>query len=151
MALASTASTEAEEIQHSMREIRAELRDDVKELVDSAHEMTEWTRYVRAYPWLFVGAAVAVGYLLVPHRPIIVQPDADGLIELAKRHKLVVKMDESAAQKRGGGLLGQLVSVAAAALLHGGLKFVSSELTRAISAASEAPTSQNGHAGARHE
>jgi len=150
MAFVTTASTEAEEIQQSMHEIRAELRDNVKELVVSAHQMTDWTRYVRAYPWLCAGAALAAGYMLVPQRPVIVRPDADGLIELAKRHKLVVKMNESATQ-RGGGLLGQIISVAAAALLHAGLKYASYELTQALSPAGPSPVTGDGHAGAHHE
>jgi hypothetical protein len=151
MASVTTPSAEAEEIQRSMHEVRAELRDDMKELVVNAHQMADWTKYVRAYPWLCAGAALAAGYLLVPQRAVVVRPDADGLIELAKRHKLVVKMDEAAPTKKGAGLLGQIISVAAAALLHGGLKFVSHELAQAVSAANSPQASGNGRAGARHE
>jgi len=77
---------EGDDLQRQMRQVRAELRDDVQELVVGAREMADWTRYVRAYPWLCAGAALAVGFILVPQRSHIVRPDADGLIELAKRH-----------------------------------------------------------------
>ena len=90
MAHVMTPTNDADEVQRQMREVRAELRDDVKELVVSAHEMTDWKRYVRAYPWLCVGGALAAGFLIIPQRSVIVRPDAEGLIELAKRNKLVV-------------------------------------------------------------
>ena len=57
------APDEGEEILRQMREVRAELRDDVQELVGSAREMADWTTYVRAYPWLCAGAAFALGAL----------------------------------------------------------------------------------------
>jgi hypothetical protein len=144
-------TTEADELQRQMRAVRQELRDDVQELVVSAHQMGEWKRYVRAYPWLCVGGALAAGFLLVPQRSVIVRPDAEGLIELAKRNKLVVKMEETPPpQKKGGGLLAQLVSLAAASLLQGGLKIASQQLTHAMSSAAS-HAQGNGHAGVHHD
>src|SRR4051812_27606766 len=122
----------AEELQRQMRGVRQELRDDVQDLVVSAHEMADWKIYVRAYPWLCVGAAFAAGFLLVPRRPLIVKPEAEGLIKWAKRKKLVVKMEEPPPQKKRGGLFAQLLSMAAAALLQGGLQAVSGQLSEAI-------------------
>ena len=40
-----------------------ELREDVQDLVVSAHKMADLANYVKAYPWLCVGAALAAGYL----------------------------------------------------------------------------------------
>jgi hypothetical protein len=131
-----------------MRELRHELREDVQEIVVSAHQMGDWTVYVRAYPWLCVGVALAAGYLVVPQRPVIVKPDADGLIELARRNKLVVKMEETPPQKKRGGLMAQLLSVAAAALLQGGLKIASSQLSQAMSGMAH---HSNGRPGVHHE
>jgi hypothetical protein len=125
--------------------VRAELREDVQELVVSANKMGDWASYVKAYPWLCVGGALAAGFFLVPQRAVIVRPDAEGLIELAKRNKLVVKMEETAPKKKRGGLFADLVSMAAATLLQGGLKIVSQQLTNAVGAAHR-PHS-NGHAG----
>jgi hypothetical protein len=140
---------EADDVQRQMREIRADLRDDVRELVVSANQMADWTRYVRAYPWLCAGAALAVGYFVVPQRPLIVKPDAEGLIELAKRNKLVVKMEEPPPAKKRGGLFTQLASLAAAALVQGGMKLVSQQLTQAMATAGH-PHS-NGRPGVHHE
>jgi len=149
MAQGIAAPMEADDVQRQMREIRADLRDDVRELVVSANQMADWTRYVRAYPWLCAGAALAVGYLVVPQRPLIVKPDAEGLIELAKRNKLVVKMEEPPPSKKRGGLFTQLASLAAAALVQGGMKLVSQQLTQAMATAGQ-PHS-NGRPGVHHE
>jgi len=140
-----TSSSDAGEIQRQMREVRVELRDEVQELVGNARELTDWPTYVRAYPWLCVGAAFAVGYFIVPSRPMIIRPDAEGLMELARRNKLVVKMDTPPPKKRGG-LVADLVGMAAGALLQRGISIVSDQVTRAMEAAARA--NSNGHSGA---
>jgi len=149
MAQAQTTPSQAEDVQREMREVRQELREDVQELVVNAHQMGDWTVYVRAYPWLCVGAAMAAGFFLVPQRSVIVKPDAEGLIELARRNKLVVKMEQTPPQKKKGGLLAQLVSVAAAALMQGGMKVITSQLSQAMGGAS--PPHPNGRPGVHHE
>ena len=132
------ATSEVEEIQRCMREVRAELREDVQEFVVSAREMTDWTIYVRAYPWLCVGAAAAVGFLLIPGRSQIIKPDADGLMELARRNKLVVKLDGEPRKKPGfvTGLLG----LAASTLLQTGLAVGTKQLSQALDAYAQQPT-----------
>jgi hypothetical protein len=132
--MASTsAHDEAEAIQRHMREVRVELRQDVREMVVSAHHMADISRYVRAYPWLCVGAAVAAGFLIVPQRSVLIKPDAEALIELARRHKLIVKTDEGTTKKKRGGLFAELLGLAAATLLQGGLKVASSQLSHVFS------------------
>jgi hypothetical protein len=149
MAQAVTAGSEADDIQRQMREVRAELRDDVKDLMNSTQDLRDWTRYVRAYPWLCVGLAAAAGYVLVPSRPMIVHPDPESLFKLAKEHKLVMKPEDGAVEKRKGGLVSKLVSVAMAAALQGGMRIVTQQLTEAMSAAANKPHS-NGRPGVHH-
>jgi len=133
----SLSSAEADEVQRQMREIRAELRDDVQELVVSAEKMADWTQYVTAYPWLCVGAALAAGYLIVPQRAVVMRPDAEALIELAKKHKLFVNTSDNATggkvPRKRGGLFGELLGLAAATLLQGGLKMVTTQLAQSFS------------------
>jgi len=138
MADAGGGQSDAQAIQNQMRDLRADLREDVHEVVASAHQMTDIANYVRAYPLLCVGAALAAGYLVVPQRPVVVRPDAEALVELAKKHQLVVKTNEGAAPKRRGGLLGQLLSLAAATILQGGLKIATQQLAETFA--------HNGHA-----
>ena len=127
-------SPNADEIQRQMREVRAELRGDVQDLVTSAHQMAELGRYVRAYPWLCVGAAVAAGYLIVPQRSVVIRPDAEALVELARKHKLVVKTDEGPPQKKRRSLLADLLGMAAMTLLQGGLKVATTQMSQAFAA-----------------
>jgi hypothetical protein len=134
-----TTTSEADDIQRCMREVRAELREDVREFVVNARDMTDWTMYVRAYPWLCVGAAAAAGYLLIPQRAQIIKPDAEGLIELAKRNKLVVKMDGGGEQKKKQGFVSSLIGLAAGTLLQGALAVATKQLSQALDAHAQKP------------
>jgi len=131
-----SSSPDADEVQRQMREIRAELRDDVHHIVESAHNMADWTQYVTAYPWLCVGAALAAGYLIVPQRAVIMRPDAEAMIELAKKHKLFVNTTDGATggkvPRKRGGLFGELLGLAAATMLQGGLKIATTQLAQAF-------------------
>lgn len=139
------APAEAESIQKQMRAVREDIRDDVREIVGSAHDMTDWTLYVKAYPWLCLGAAFALGFVIVPARSVVIKPDAEGLMELARRNKLVVKMQESSPQKKRGGLLNELLGMAAATLLHSGVKVVTNQLAQGF--ASDGHPHRNGRPG----
>jgi len=145
MSQAIRAPAEAETIQKQMRAVREDIRDDMRELVVSAREMTDWTIYVKAYPWLCLGAAFALGFVIVPSRSVIIKPDAEGLMELARRNKLVVKMQESSPQKKRGGLLNELLSLAAATLLQSGMKVVTSQFSQGFS--SDGQPHRNGRPG----
>lgn len=74
-----------------MREVRADIRTDVEEVVENAQTMTDWRHYVTNYPLVCAGAAVFVGYMLVPTRAQIIRPTATELAKLAKRQQLVVE------------------------------------------------------------
>ena len=133
-----TTTSEADSLQRCMREVRAELREDVQEFVVNAREMTDWTTYVRAYPWLCLGAAAAAGFLVIPQRAQIIKPDAEGLIELARRNKLVVKMDEAGPNKKQGMLSG-LLGMIAGTVIQGGLAVATKQLSQALDAYSQQP------------
>ena len=61
-------SSESEQLRRQMVRIRNELSEDVSEVVEHAKALTDWQQFVRRHPWLCVGAAAAVGYLVVPSR-----------------------------------------------------------------------------------
>lgn len=67
---------ESEEILRRMKEIRNDLDEDVQEIVEQARAMQDWRTYMKSHPWVFVGAAVAVGYILVPNRRVRVETNA---------------------------------------------------------------------------
>jgi hypothetical protein len=139
-----SATPSAEDLQRQMQQVRVEMREDVQVMVANAREMTDWTWYVRTYPWVCVGAAAAIGFLVVPSRsrPVI-KPDAKDLIELAKHQKIVVKMEEP---KSSSSLLGTLARMAAGSLLQGGMAVVSHQLDQMLKQPREPrPVSSNGN------
>lgn len=116
-----------EEIQQQMRQVRTELGNGVEELVANAQdvkswarEVTDWRHYVRNYPWACLGAAAAVGYLMVPSRSQVVV--ADTLLSGLKNGK----------PKASGGMVKSLVNMAAGALLQGGLAVLTQKLNQTL-------------------
>ena len=109
-------SLESNAIRQRMEEVRCDLDEDVQEIVEGARDMREWRTYVKSYPWVCLGAAVAVGYLLVPRRPLGIRLDAPTLAELAKQSRSLAE----ARTPPKGGVGGTL------------LKFVGSQLVRGV-------------------
>ena len=114
---------EADELRAQMAGVRAAMDGNVQEIVVNAHalaedarKLTDWRYYVKAAPWGTVGAAVALGYFLVPRRVEIVSPDADQLVKLAKRHQLVVEADPQGEAKKEGPAQTVMTMLANAAL-----------------------------------
>jgi hypothetical protein len=137
-----TASPSAEEIQREMREVRAELRGGMQEIVNQASGLGDWQQYVKAYPWLSLGAAAALGYFLVPSRPVIIRPDAKELMELAKSNRLEL---EPIAQRKPSrpGLVGTVMNYATSALVQAGMAFATQQLAQ-LQQSLTAPRSQDG-------
>lgn len=81
-------SPETEDIRQRMEELRRDLDEDVQEIVEGARDMGEWRSYVRVYPWICMGAALAVGYFVVPRRSST-KPDLQTLTELANQSHLL--------------------------------------------------------------
>jgi hypothetical protein len=145
----SDGSPSADAIQRQMQQVRAEMREDVREMVASARELTDWTWYVRSYPWVCIGAAAAVGYLVVPARarPAIA-PDAKDLLELAKHQKIFVKVEEP---KPKPTLVASLMRMAAGALLQGGLAIVKHQVEQHLRPVPPSPAaSSNGNGRGAH-
>jgi len=82
-------------IQKRMKEVRRELGND---LATSARDITNWRSYVRASPWICLGAAVAIGYLVVPKKsPTVVVIELTNLSNLHSGSEEVDTADEAAA------------------------------------------------------
>ena len=81
--MASTKNDDIEEIQRQMREIRINLGDEVHGLVNKARAMTDWRVHWRNHPWIWSGAAAALGYLIVPSRRFG-NSDAGKLADIAR-------------------------------------------------------------------
>jgi len=105
-------SDSAEEIVKRMQHVRREVSDDVKGIVQTAKTLSDWRYHVKHHPWLCVGLALALGFLVVPKRKRIPTQEAKELIALLKKYNVGVTAPSSSA----GGLLRTLVGVAAPAL-----------------------------------
>jgi hypothetical protein len=77
-------SDSAEDIVKRMQNLRREVSDDVKGIVQSARTLTDWRYHVRHHPWLCAGLALGAGFLLVPRKRAIPKADARQLAELLK-------------------------------------------------------------------
>lgn len=79
-----THDDEAREVQERMARLRREIADDVEQVTQRAREMTDWTFYVRKFPWAAAALAAAAGFLLVPKKQQVVAPTQDQLEALAR-------------------------------------------------------------------
>jgi hypothetical protein len=87
-------SVEIEDIQRRMAQLRHDMHGEVLGAVKGARSLTDWRSLARNYPFLTLGVATAIGYLVVPRRrstaPTIVAvhataPEAAALVEPQKQ------------------------------------------------------------------
>ena len=74
-------SNDVDEIYHRMAVIRRERHKHVSESVAGAEAVIDWGRYTWTYPWIALGAAAAVGYLVYSGRHPGVTTDTAGLAD----------------------------------------------------------------------
>lgn len=82
---------DVEEIRRRMAQIRRELHEDVREVVAGAEAATDWHRYIRNFPWIAVGVAAGLGYLIVPRRSRRVPADLATHADVAQVREAVVE------------------------------------------------------------
>ncbi len=58
----------ADEIRKRMVTIRHRIDEESDEVIAQVNALSDWRSYVRRYPWASVGAAAALGFILVPSR-----------------------------------------------------------------------------------
>jgi len=63
-------SPETQAILERMDEVRRDLDKGAQEIAESARDMGEWRHYVKSYPWISMGTACAIGYMIVPRRRV---------------------------------------------------------------------------------
>jgi hypothetical protein len=91
----------AEKIRRRMAELRRELECDVRQVSDDARTMTDWTFYVRRFPWAVAALAAAAGFMLIPKRKQVIKPDPEMLAELVKNQKVRVQQVASTSDNPG--------------------------------------------------
>ncbi len=81
-------SPETEAILRRMVEVRRDLDEGVQEIVESARDLGEWSHYVKSYPWICMGIACVIGYVIVPQRRSKVQTGNQTLDDLVRDQPL---------------------------------------------------------------
>jgi hypothetical protein len=125
-----------DDIRERMRFVRRAIGEDMDDFVESTKDITDWRSYVKRYPWLCLGAAIAVGYLVVPKRVQILAPDAETLMELAKQKKVVI--NTTPPQPRSD-LLKSIFLGATAAVLRTSVAFAGQRLSQIRTASASQP------------
>lgn len=128
-------SPSADDIQRQMSQIRCDLHEDVRGIVENARVISDWKYYVRRYPWACMTGAAALGYLVVPRRLEIVRPDPDTLAELAKTNRLVVNPQPQA--KPRGGAVASLFTFLANTFVRAAMGYVGQQAGKILRAQTE--------------
>ena len=113
MATAKPTAAEISEIQRRMAQVRHELHAEVREAVQGAQSLTDWRSHVRHHPWLALGAAAAVGYLIVPRRRHEPAPTIVAVTPHAASAALPSPAAAEPKKKKRWGLIGSAVGLLA--------------------------------------
>jgi hypothetical protein len=81
-------SHSAEQVREEMRRLRSQMDADVECFVENTRVLLDWHSYYRSAPWLCLGAAAVVGYLVVPSKTRLVTIGGEQLAELARNRQV---------------------------------------------------------------
>jgi len=95
-----------------MKQLRCEIDEDMEDMAASARSVVDWKHYVKTYPWVCLGAAVALGFLVVPKRSRVLRLDLATLTELARTGHLVVEAAPAATHGFIDSLLATVANIA---------------------------------------
>src|SRR5689334_9833962 len=59
---------DADDLRRQLAAARASLSRDAQAVASDARTLADWRHHVRNHPWLAMGGAAAVGFLLAPRR-----------------------------------------------------------------------------------
>jgi hypothetical protein len=119
----------AEAIRRRMAELRRELSTDVREVRQSAKEMANPLYYLRRFPWASAAIAAGIGYMLVPKKKQIIQPDPEMLAEMFKKHQ--INLDPSKASPQTQSMLKSLAVMGLTWAVRTGLAYAGEQLAHA--------------------
>lgn len=110
MATAKSTTAEITEIQRRMAQVRHDLHEEVREAVKGAQSLTDWRSQVGNHPWLALGAAAIVGYMIVPRRH---REPAPTIVAVSPQAASVAAAPAAEPRKKRWGLIGSAVGLLA--------------------------------------
>jgi len=123
---------QAESLRREMRSIRRELGDNVEELVENAERLLDWRYYWQRYPWGLMGAAMLLGYFVVPRRIVAMSVDGSSLNDLAQRLAPAIASRPEKKESKPGWISG-LLSLGVGMLTKAAAGYASQYLTQMLS------------------
>ena len=123
------AEDEADAICRRMSEVRRDLAGSVRAVSRDARAMTDWTLYVRRFPWATVAIAAFAGFALIPRKKAIISPDQEALAEMVRKRQLRLDVDHKAEKKQG--MLASVVAAAAAWAVKAGMSYAGERMRTA--------------------
>ena len=124
----------ADAVRARMQQIRCEMDQDMEEMVASARDMVDWKHYVKTYPWVCLGTAAALGFLIVPKRSTAIHPDLATLTELVKTGHMVAEPAPAATR----GLADALLTTVATIAVRKGIELLGESAARFLGRAADA-------------
>ncbi len=119
----------ADAIRKRMAELRRELTCDARNVGRGARALANPLYYVRHFPWASAAVAAAIGYMLVPKKKQVINPDPEMLAELVRTRQ--IKLDTTKAASGTQDLLMNLVAVGLTWAVRAGLSYMGQRLTSA--------------------
>ena len=101
-----------ENVRVRMQGICCEIDQDLEDVSASAHRMVDWKHYVKTYPWVCMGTAAALGFLIVPKRSTTRYVDLATLTKAARTGHPAVEPPRSAPRGMVETLLANVASMA---------------------------------------
>ena len=95
-----------------MQGIRCDIDQGLEDVSASARSLVDWKHYVKTYPWVCLGAAAALGFLIVPKRSTAINADSATPAELAKTGHRVVNSAPATGRGWVDSLVAAVVSIA---------------------------------------
>jgi hypothetical protein len=103
---------QADAVRERMQQLRCEIDGDMEDMSAHARTMLDWKHYVKTYPWVCLGTAAVLGFLIVPKRSSAINADLATPTALTKSGHLVVKPAPTAARGLVDALVATVVSIA---------------------------------------
>jgi hypothetical protein len=122
-----------------MQQLRCEIDGDMEDMAASARTMVDWKHYVKTYPWVCLGAAVALGFLIVPKRSRVIRPDLATLTEPARTGHLVGKSASAATH----GLIDALLATVANIAVQRATAYLGQSMGRLLGKTNQCETSRH--------
>lgn len=99
-------SEPADDIIERMQRVRRNVSQDVAGIVETARTLSDWRLHVRQHPWVLLGGAAALGFLLAPRKKKIPGDDARELAALLKKYNVSVATPSTPTKSLAQTLLG---------------------------------------------